>query len=247
MRLSPVIHAWRRRTIEQDTHPSSSAARARVDRRACALLAFLLPLATVARAEDVLAQVRAAFARYVAAVAARDGAAAVGLVTPASLAHQERLRDLALVAPREQLAALPPADRLMVLRLRHEFTAAELRPLSGADLIRIGVEEAWSSPKVLAPLAITAVDETGDLATARVERAGELVPIRLLFRRDAGGWRLDLVELARGSDAALAETLAFRACRAKVPVEEVLRWVIEDTSGHLVDKDLWVPLEPGSE
>ena len=104
-------------------------------------------------------------------------------------------------------AALPPADRLMVLRLRHEFTADELRPLSGADLIRIGVEEAWSSPKVLAPLAITAVDETGDLATARVERAGEPVPIRLLFRRDAGRWRLDLVELARGSDAALAETL----------------------------------------
>ena len=150
-----------------------------------------------------MAQVRAAFARYVAAVAARDGAAAVGLVTPASLAHQERLRDLALVAPREQLAALPSADRLMVLRLRHEFTAEELRPLSGADLIRIGVEEAWSSPKVLAPLAITAVEETGDPATARVERAGEPVPIRLLFRRDAGRWRLDLVELARGSDAAL--------------------------------------------
>ncbi len=104
----------------------------------------------------------------------------------------------------------------MVLRLRHEFTAAELRPLSGADLIRIGVEEASSSPKVLAPLAITAVDETGDVATARVERAGEPVPIRLLFRRDAGRWRLDLVELARGSDAALAETLAFRASRAKV-------------------------------
>ena len=71
------------------------------------------------------------------------------------------------------------------------------------------------------------------------------MPIRLLFRREAGRWRLDLVELARGSDAALAETLAFRAQRAQVPVDEVLRWVIEDTSGHLVAKDLWAPLQPG--
>ena len=55
-----------------------------------------------------------------------------------------------------QVAALPPADRLMVLRLRHEFTAEELRPLTGADLIRIAVEEAWSSPKVLAALTVAA-------------------------------------------------------------------------------------------
>ena len=56
----------------------------------------------------------------------------------------------------------------MVLRLRHEFTAAELQPLNGADLIRIGVEEAWASPKVLAPLTIVAVESHG----RRRRRAG---------------------------------------------------------------------------
>ena len=186
--------------------------------------------------------VRDAFARYVAALEARDGATAAALVTADSLAHEERLRDLALTAPPATVAALPPADQLAVLRLRHEFTAEELRPLAGADLVRITVEEAWSSPKPLAVLTVAGVDAAGDRAALRVERAGEPVPLRLLFRREEGAWKLDLVELARGSDAALAETLAFRAQRAKVPVEEVLRWVIEDTSGYLVVKDLWVPL-----
>ena len=206
------------------------------------ILGFVL-LAPPAWADPDLA-VRDAFARYVAALEARDGATAATLVTAASLAREEHLRDLALEAPRATVAALPPSDQLAVLRLRHEFTADELRPLTGTDLVRIAVEEAWSSPKPLAVLTVTGVETTGDTSTLRVARAGEPVPVRLVFRREQGTWKLDLSALARSSDAALGETLAFRADRAKVPVEEILRWVIEDTSGHLVDKDLWQPLEP---
>jgi hypothetical protein len=207
------------------------------------ILGFLL-LAPPALA-DAGPAVRDAFARYVAALEARDGATAATLVTAAGLAREEHLRDLALTAPRATVAALPHSDLLAILRLRHEFTAAELRPLGGADLVRIAVEEAWSSPKPLAVLTVTAVEEAGDTATLRVARAGEPVPVRLVLRREQGGWKLDLAELARGADAAFAQTLSFRAERAKVPVDEVLRWVIEDSSGHLVDKDLWQPLAPG--
>ena len=188
-----------------------------------------------------------AFARYLAALQARDGAAAAALVTAGSLAREETLRDLALTAPPEAVAALPMADRLAVLRLRHEFTADELRPLSGADLLGLAVAEEWTSPKPLSVLTVTGAALDGDTATLRVERAGEAVPVRLVLRREQGAWRLDLVELARGSDAALAETLAFRATRAKVPLDEVLRWSIEDSSGHLVDKDLTQPLAPGAD
>jgi hypothetical protein len=185
-----------------------------------------------------------AFARYVAALQARDGAAAAALVTAGSLVREERLRDMALSAPPDMVAALPMTDRLAVLRLRHEFTAAELRPLAGTDLVRLAVEEEWTSPKPLAVLTVTGAAVDGATATLAVERAGEGVPVRLVLRQEEGAWRLDLVELARGSDDALVQSLAFRAGRAKVPVEEVLRWAIEDSSGHLVDKDLWQPLTP---
>ena len=188
-----------------------------------------------------------AFARYVASLQARDGAAAAALVTAGSLAREEQLRDMALAAPPDKVAALPMTDRLAVLRLRHEFTAEELRPLAGSDLLRLAVEEEWTSPKPLAVLTVTGAEVDGDAATLDVERAGEAVPVRLVLRQEEGAWRLDLVELARGSDDALAQSLAFRAGRAKVSVEEVLRWAIEDSSGHLVDKDLTQPLAPGAD
>lgn len=203
------------------------------------VLACLLGTA-VARADEA-DKIRAAYGRYVAALTARDGAAAT-MVTAASLEREEQLRDLALTAPAETVAAQPAADRLAVLRLRHEFTAEELRPLDGADLVRIAVEEAWSSPKPLSALTVTGVEEDGNVAALRVERAGEPVPVRLVLRREQGLWKLDLVALARGSEAALTATIASRAGRAKVPVEEVLRWIVEDSSGHLVNKDLSRPL-----
>ena len=212
--------------------------------RGIKLLILLLLLARPAFADAGPAE---AFARYVAALQARDGAAAAALVTAASLAREETLRDLALTAPPDAVAALPMADRIAVLRLRHEFTAEELRPLAGADLLGLAVAEEWTSPKPLAVLTVTGAAVAGDTATLRVERGGEVVPVRLVLRREQGAWKLDLVDLARGSDAALAETVAFRATRAKVPPDEVLRWVIEDSSGHLVDKDLAEPLAPGAE
>ena len=212
--------------------------------RGVRLLILFLLLAPPVLADSGPAE---AFARYLAALQARDGAAAAALVTAGSLAREETLRDLALTAPPEAVAALPMADRLAVLRLRHEFTADELRPLGGADLLGLAVAEEWTSPKPLAVLTVTGAALDGDTATLRVERAGEAVPVRLVLRREQGAWRLDLVELARGSDAALAETLAFRATRAKVPLDEVLRWAIEDSSGHLVGKDLTQPLAPGAD
>src|SRR5689334_371874 len=92
--------------------------------------AALLP--AIATAEDAVGGIQAAYQRYVAALAPRDGVAAAAMVTAASLEREERLRGLALTAPAETVAALLPADRLAVLRLRHEFTAAELAPLHGA-------------------------------------------------------------------------------------------------------------------
>lgn len=205
-----------------------------------AMLAAIV-LTAPAHADDA-EDVRSVFYHYRQAALAHDGGGAAGLVTPGSVDYFQKMRDLALRAQRTELEMLPMADRLLVFRLRHEFTATELEPLSGADLIRTSIDEAWTSPKVLLPITITSVDVGAGAATATPSRAGEPVPIRLVFRRSAASWRLDLVELARGSDAALEEALRLRANRARVDLDTATRWAIEDTSGHLVDKDLWVPL-----
>jgi hypothetical protein len=209
--------------------------------RAAAAIATALLLVWPALADD--GAVAAAFERYRASLLARDGEAAAAAVTEGSHAYYERLKELALRAPREEVAALPLADRLAVLRLRHEFTAQELAPLSGAELIAISVEESWSSPRTLQKLAVTGVEQEGAEAVALVTPSADTTPIRFRFVAEpGGGWRLDLEDLARASEPALAEALATYTERTGLPPEEVPIRTIEETSGHLVEKDLWQPL-----
>jgi hypothetical protein len=144
---------------------------------------------------------------------------------------QHRVADVA-VAPAPEALEQPREE--VARRLRLEFTAA--------DPIRISVEEAWSSPKTLQPPTLATVEVTADTASATPTRAGEPAPMRLVFHQAPAGWRLDLVTLTRGADAALAATLQFRAERAGVDLDTAIRWAIEGTSGHLVDRDLWAPL-----
>jgi hypothetical protein len=211
------------------------------------LLGLLLALALhrAASARDGAAEIGTTFERYRQALLARDGKAAAAAVTQSSHLWHERLRDLALAAPREEVAALPLADRLAVLRLRHEFTAPELAPLSGAELIAVSVAEAWNSPATLQKLELATIEATGDTATATVARGGDATPIGFTFRREQGAWRLDLVALARAAEPTLAEALAELAARTGADPDRTLPLAIEHSSGHLVDKDLWQPLLPG--
>src|SRR4051794_21203070 len=91
------------------------------------------------------------------------------------------------------------ADRLAVLRLHHEFTADGFGLLSGADLVRLAVEKAWTIAKPLAALTVVGVEQAGDRATLRVECAGEPVPVRLVFRRGQGIREIDPLDLPAAS------------------------------------------------
>jgi hypothetical protein len=194
-----------------------------------------------ARADEPEA-VRAAFADYRAALIGRDGAKAAEAVSAGSRGYYERLRDLAQWAPREQVAALPLADRIAVLRLRHELTASELAPLSGAELIALSVAESWSSPSTLDRLEVVDVEAGPDRAVALVAASPDDSPLPYLFHREPSGWKLDLAELARASEPALAEAVRIYAERAGADPAAALIIAIERTSGHLVDRDLWAPL-----
>lgn len=186
--------------------------------------------------------VRRAFERYRAALLARDGAAAAGLVTAGSHAYYERLRDLALSAGPDALRAEPLAEQLAVLRLRHEFTAEELAPLSGRELIATSVAEAWNSPQALAALELGEVTAADGTATALVtDRRGDL-PVRFLFRAEDGAWKLDLADLSGRAETALARDLERAREQTGLALPELLVRVVQATSGHLVDRDLWQPL-----
>ena len=189
---------------------------------------------------------RDAFARYVAAVRERDGTAAARLVTSGSLAREEKLRDFALNAPPATVMALPPTDRLAVLRLRHEFTVEAFSPaLPGRSRLAPPSTRPGTAPRCGRAHPGRGLGDRR-VAMLRVERAGDAVPVRLVLRQEFGAWRIDLGELARGSDRPRRPRCGERAAQAGVDLETAMKWAIEDTSGHLVDKDLWRPLVAGA-
>jgi hypothetical protein len=189
--------------------------------------------------------IRAAFGRYRDALLARDGFGAAAAVTATSHAYYARLRDLALHADRRTLERLGLAEQVAILRLRHEFTAEELMPLSGSELIATSVAESWDSSNALQRLQIDKVDLQRDEALATVLPSSDTAPLSYRFELDHGEWKLDLVHLAQSSGPILAEALELLARRTRTHGTDALVLAVERSSGHLVEKDLFAPLRAG--
>lgn len=205
------------------------------------LLAIGLPLDVSANE----AAIRLAFDRYRDALVARDGSAAAAAVTATSHAYYERLRDLALDADRPTLGRLGLAEQVAILRLRHEFTATELTPLSGSEVIATSVAESWDSPHVLQRLHIDKVELQKDEALTTVLPSSGSDPVSYRFELKNGEWKLDLVHLAQSSEPILAQALELLARRTRTHGSDTLVLAVEHSSGHLVEKDLWAPLRAG--
>lgn len=209
------------------------------------LLGLLLGLGLPFDVSADEAAIRVAFGRYRDALLARDGSAAATAVTGTSHTYYERLRDLALHADRPTLERLGLAEQVAILRLRHEFTAAELTPLSGSELIATSVAESWDSFNALQRLRIDQVDLQKGEALATVLPSSDREPVSYRFELDHGGWKLDLVHLARSSEPVLAQALELLARRTGAHGTDALVLAVEHSSGHLVEKDLLAPLRLG--
>jgi hypothetical protein len=210
-----------------------------------ALLGLLLGLGLPLDVAADETAIRAAFGRYRDALLARDGSGAAAAVTGTSHAYYERLRDLALHADRRTLERQGLAEQVAILRLRHEFTAAELTPLSGSELIATSVAESWDSSNALQRLHIDKVDLQEGEALATVLPSSDGEPLSYRFELDHGEWKLDLVHLAQSAEPILAQALDLLARRTRTHGTDVLVLAVEHSSGHLVEKDLLAPLRAG--
>lgn len=186
--------------------------------RVLALVASLL-LAAVAHAGAESA-IRSAFDRYKKAVTARDGAAAAAELDDNTVAYFAKLRTAALVAP--DIHNLPFAEKLIVVRLRHELTPDELSALDGRSLLAYAISRGWAVNAQVARLGPFKVE-------GRLARSGPLV-----FRKDKAGWKLDLtqlpVELPNKPPALSEDALVLKT--------------VSEASGRPVRATIWQPLAP---
>ena len=204
-----------------------------------ALAGMLLAAAPALAALSDAASMHRSFDAFKRALAARDGQAAVALLSAASVAEWARDRDLALHGSRADVEALPPGRRLAVLALRHAQPVFLLREGPPAELASAAVRAG-----LVDRAALDAV-ELGDIARLAGDRASGLVlaaglpsGFRAGFVRERGSWCLDLPSSLAAADRVVSQT----ARATGLAEDAVILNLIAAASGEATSESIWRPL-----
>ena len=200
---------------------------------------LLLAIATApASAAEATAAVERAFAAYKAALANRDGSRAVSVLSSNSFAYYDRVRKLALSAPKSELDELEGTERMLVLGLRHQAPHDLLETGTPEDLLAYAVNAGLVSDTAVAKTELGEVTIEGELARCWIVVDGQPTRGVLQFALEDGGWKFDL-EFAMRSSAGLIAALARQSGMSE---NDVVFELLSLGSGKPVGPDIWKPL-----
>jgi hypothetical protein len=177
--------------------------------------------------------VRAAARDYIAAVDARDGAAAARLVTRETRAYYARMAALAVTAPEAQVRAASLIERMMILMYRHRVPAADLRALAGDAAFAYTIDEGWVAQDAEARRVLSEADVYGEGDQAVIWGGGEGV----YFRREDGGWRWDMMPTILAASTSLAPPPD-----SGMTEDEFVMFILKYSNGRDPSPDIWRPL-----
>ena len=139
------------------------------------------------------AAIRENFALYKAAVLGRDGEAAVNAVDSATLAWYAAAVKQALSAGRKELHQLDLMLKLLVIRLRQQFSASELRQFDGAKAFVIGVQRGLIDAGSSQQLTLADIRVHQDEAEASTEQHPTRYTLR--WRKEQDVWKFSFMAL----------------------------------------------------
>jgi hypothetical protein len=216
----------------------------RVKMRFAIVLSFLVAMLESpahARPSDA-AQVRQTFARFIAALAARDADAGLPLLSTASLTEWQRDRELALHGTRDEVASQSPGRRLIVMALRHHAPKFLRREGSPRELAGYALGAGMADRDSLAAIEVGDVAVKGDRAGGQLFASGLPSGFRADFVREDGAWKLDL-----GSSIEAAGRVVTRAAKAGDASEDsVIAGLLMVSSGERPTSRIWEPMARGS-
>lgn len=151
------------------------------------------------------AAVAQVFVEYRKALLAKDGKTAASLMSSGTVAYYAKLKKLALTATEKQLRAQPLGRQLSVLVLRATLPAKAVRSASATQLVVLAVDRGLISEAVVRTLSVGTVKVVGDVATATMQKNGADGPLDMVFNRESGRWRLNLLPLLESTETALRQ------------------------------------------
>ena len=217
--------------------------------RRCArylLLAPLLAATSTSAAPIVLpdgpeaAAVERTFAEYKAALKQRDGVRAAAAVSSNSFRYYDRMRKLALSAPRDELALLEGTERMLVLALRQQAPLELLENGTAEELVAYAITTQAITDTSVARTELGEIRTEGDFARGWVIVDGNPTQGILQFVREGARWKFDL-EFAMKSSAGL---IAAIAQQSGVSEDEVILKLLEQGAQQPVGPEIWRPPVP---
>jgi hypothetical protein len=204
---------------------------------ALSLVVAILESPAQARPSDA-AQVRQSFARFVAALAARDAGAGLRVLSTASFPEWEHDRELALHGTRAEVAAQPPGRRLVVMALRHHAPKFLSRAGSPRELVGYALGSGMASRDSLAMIELGDVAVKGERAGGQLFASGLPSGFRADFVREDEVWKLDL-----GTTIDAAGRVVTRAAKAAGASEDsVIAGLLMVSSGARPTTQIWEPM-----
>jgi hypothetical protein len=185
-----------------------------------------------AEAERAIADV---FERYRSHLLNSNGAAVPALLSPATISHYDGVSELARTAGPQEISSAPIMDRMMIARLRTDMPAEQLKTLTGAELLRYGVDNDM--------IDSSSVDgaELGDIRVENdrgyAEMISDSVPtgVDWEFARADRGWTLDLA----ASFPLIDDTLRQAARDAEMTEDEFVLMAVSMVSDNPVDASVF--------
>jgi len=186
------------------------------------------------------AAVKRGFAEYKAALKQRDGTRAAETVSRNSFDYYDRMRKLALSAPREELALLEGTERMLVLALRLQAPLDLLTSATPEELVAHAVSTEAITDTGVARTELGEIRAEGELARGWVVVDGKATQGVLQFVREGGRWKFDL-EFAMQSSAGLIEAIAQQNGLTE---DEVILKLLEQGVEQPVGPEIWQPPVP---
>jgi hypothetical protein len=183
-------------------------------------------------------KIRACFERYRKAAGAGDGAAAARELDTNTVAYYAHLRTAALSAP--DVHALPPTDKILVLRIRLELSPDQLASFDARALIAYAIDKGWAGSAQIKDSSLGKITIDGDKADAELQMGGKASGAQLRFRHEKADWRLDL---AANNDNMKIAFSAMKA-RSKLSEDELVLQILKETTGRPVPEKVWQPMTP---
>jgi len=184
--------------------------------------------------------VKRGFAEYKAALKQRDGTRAAETVSHNSFDFYDRMRKLALSAPREELALLEGTERMLVLALRLQAPLDLLTSATPEELVAHAVSTETITDTGVARTELGEIRTEGELARGWVVVDGNPTQGVLQFVREGGRWKFDL-EFAMQSSAGLIEAIAQQNGLTE---DEVILKLLEQGVEQPVGPEIWQPPVP---